>query len=291
MPVDPATKERDVARKMQFYGELHTSCIWWYRYFWPCCSLFYQLAPPCYLISDQQASLKDSEMENYLQTSKLMKLYNISLNILHSMNRNYPLKEENWFKNLERLSLMLMSLSRLRIRMSECIKNLHSANAADCWRLLSPSFFPSSDSSKTSFGVSLFRFLYLACHHSFGHHADVNSVGLCSPIFLNTPLWFSDTTKFDAQSHVENIKGASAPTSKDQARSEGEEAVEHLRVLAKLVFTNSEVRKLLSDITVLGRDVAAGELASSSSSHFYQYSMFTLTLMLFRCRPEGCQQG
>ena len=85
------------------------------------------------------------------------------------------------------------------------------------------------------------------------HHTDIN-------LIYNT----TDTTKFDAQSHVENIKGASAPTSKEQAKSEGEEAVEHLRVLAKLVFTNSEVRKLLSDITVLGRDVAAGKLRLSS---------------------------
>lgn len=79
--------------------------------------------------------------------------------------------------------------------------------------------------------------------------------------FVLLSLRPTDTTKFDAQSHVENIKGASAPTSKEQAKSEGEEAVEHLRVLAKLVFTNSEVRKLLSDITVLGRDVAAGEFS------------------------------
>lgn len=87
------------------------------------------------------------------------------------------------------------------------------------------------------------------------HHTDVNNVRRAASHPLQS---FTDTTKFDAQSHVENIKGASAPTSKEQAKSEGEEAVEHLRVLAKLVFTNSEVRKLLSDITVLGRDVAAG---------------------------------
>lgn len=66
-----------------------------------------------------------------------------------------------------------------------------------------------------------------------------------------------DTSQFDAQGHAQNIKNVSAPVSKDQAQSEGQQAVEHLKTVAKLVFTNSEVRKLLSDITVLGRDVAA----------------------------------
>jgi len=72
-------------------------------------------------------------------------------------------------------------------------------------------------------------------------------------------IW--NTSQFDARGHAENIKGVAAPVSKGQAQSEGQQAVEHLKTIAKLVFTNSEVRKLLSDITVLGRDVAADAAA------------------------------
>jgi len=68
-------------------------------------------------------------------------------------------------------------------------------------------------------------------------------------------IW--NTREIDVQSHKENLKSTSAPVDKETARSEGQEAVQNLRVIAKLLFTNSEVRKLLSDVTVLGRDVAA----------------------------------
>jgi hypothetical protein len=67
----------------------------------------------------------------------------------------------------------------------------------------------------------------------------------------------TDTREIDTESHKENLKSTSAPVDKETARSEGQEAVQNLRVIAKLLFTNSEVRKLLSDVTVLGRDVAA----------------------------------
>ena len=40
-------------------------------------------------------------------------------------------------------------------------------------------------------------------------------------------------------------------------QQDGQQAVEHLRTLGKLIFTNSEARKLLKDIGILGRDVAA----------------------------------
>lgn len=68
-------------------------------------------------------------------------------------------------------------------------------------------------------------------------------------------MW--NTRNIDAQAHKENLKGVSAPISKDHAQNEGQEALENLKVLAKLIFTNSEARKLLSDISIIGRDVAA----------------------------------
>merc|ERR1712093_559869 len=72
---------------------------------------------------------------------------------------------------------------------------------------------------------------------------------------LQNFIW--NTRNIDVKSHKENLKSTSAPVDRETAQNEGQQAVEHLRVLAKLVFTNSEVRKLLSDVTVLGRDVAA----------------------------------
>lgn len=68
----------------------------------------------------QQASLRDSEMESYLQTSKSMKPSLISLSILHSTRASCPLKVVICSRNSERSSLMPMSSSRSRIRMSGC---------------------------------------------------------------------------------------------------------------------------------------------------------------------------
>ena len=66
-----------------------------------------------------------------------------------------------------------------------------------------------------------------------------------------------DTSSFDVGAHKENLKGMTSPVDKDSAQSDGQQAVDNLRILAKLLFTNSEVRKLVSDVAVLGRDVAA----------------------------------
>lgn len=68
-------------------------------------------------------------------------------------------------------------------------------------------------------------------------------------------IW--NTKEISYQDHAENIKGVSAPTDKSTMQAEGQQAVEHLRTLGKLLFTNSEVRKLISDVGILARDVAA----------------------------------
>ncbi|KAG8861957.1 hypothetical protein FRB96_002400 [Tulasnella sp. 330] len=50
---------------------------------------------------------------------------------------------------------------------------------------------------------------------------------------------------------------AAAPISQDQAQRDGRKAIENLRTLLTIVLTNSEARKLLSDASVIGRDLFA----------------------------------
>ncbi|KAF9534642.1 hypothetical protein CPB83DRAFT_755601 [Crepidotus variabilis] len=47
------------------------------------------------------------------------------------------------------------------------------------------------------------------------------------------------------------------PVDAEKAKSDGDQAVKHLRTLLTLVLTNSEVRKLLSDFSLIGRDLLA----------------------------------
>lgn len=48
-----------------------------------------------------------------------------------------------------------------------------------------------------------------------------------------------------------------APVSKDQAKQHGSDALDGLRTLGRLIITNGQFRKLLSDIGLLARDMAA----------------------------------
>ncbi|KAK4051695.1 hypothetical protein OIO90_004645 [Microbotryomycetes sp. JL221] len=54
-----------------------------------------------------------------------------------------------------------------------------------------------------------------------------------------------------------NLKGITPGVSQDERERDAQQAIEHLRTLGKLIFTNSEARKLLKDFGVLGRDVLA----------------------------------
>ncbi|GAA5918486.1 hypothetical protein JCM6882_008315 [Rhodosporidiobolus microsporus] len=56
---------------------------------------------------------------------------------------------------------------------------------------------------------------------------------------------------------MNDVKDVSTGTDKGQMQDDANRATEHLRTLGKLIFTNSEARKLLKDIGFLGRDVAA----------------------------------
>lgn len=70
------------------------------------------------------------------------------------------------------------------------------------------------------------------------------------------PLRSYHTKKVSTPS-VSDVKNVSTGTDKGQMQQDGDQAVEHLRTLGKLIFTNSEARKLLKDIGLLARDVAA----------------------------------
>ncbi|KAH9815942.1 hypothetical protein DFH28DRAFT_1125996 [Melampsora americana] len=66
------------------------------------------------------------------------------------------------------------------------------------------------------------------------------------------------TRHIDGESHIQKIKDASnAAPNKEEAKNDGQAAAEHLRTLAKLIYTSSETRKLLKDISLLARDVVA----------------------------------
>jgi len=73
------------------------------------------------------------------------------------------------------------------------------------------------------------------------------------------------TTKVQTPS-AEQVKNVNTATSKQDMQQDGEQAVEHLRTLGKLIFTNSEFRKLLKDVGILGRDVAADAAAKAADA-------------------------
>ncbi|OCH87448.1 hypothetical protein OBBRIDRAFT_837378 [Obba rivulosa] len=47
------------------------------------------------------------------------------------------------------------------------------------------------------------------------------------------------------------------PVDQEKAKADGQQAVQHLRTILSLILTNSEVRKLISDFGVIGRDLLA----------------------------------
>ncbi|TDL15269.1 hypothetical protein BD410DRAFT_778263 [Rickenella mellea] len=67
-------------------------------------------------------------------------------------------------------------------------------------------------------------------------------------------LWHTSNTQFDRAKQDPN---AAIPVSRDQAQSDGQQALQHLRTLFSLVLTNAEMRKLLADFSIIGRDILA----------------------------------
>jgi hypothetical protein len=56
------------------------------------------------------------------------------------------------------------------------------------------------------------------------------------------------------------------PVDKEKAKSDGYKAVQHLRAMLSLVFTNSEVRKLLPDFNLIVRDLLARGTENAAAS-------------------------
>ncbi|KAI0512834.1 hypothetical protein F5B22DRAFT_297175 [Xylaria bambusicola] len=72
-------------------------------------------------------------------------------------------------------------------------------------------------------------------------------------------IW--QTQKFDAST----ISTPDAPVTKEQAKQHGDKALEGLRTLGTLLITNGQFRKLLSDATILIRDMA-GDAATNAAT-------------------------
>ncbi|RPD56928.1 hypothetical protein L226DRAFT_573722 [Lentinus tigrinus ALCF2SS1-7] len=67
-------------------------------------------------------------------------------------------------------------------------------------------------------------------------------------------IWHTRDVDFDqAKKDPKEV----VPVDKEKAKSDGQQAVQHLRTLLSLVLTNAEVRKLLTDFSVIGRDILA----------------------------------
>jgi hypothetical protein len=69
------------------------------------------------------------------------------------------------------------------------------------------------------------------------------------------------TTQFDPSA----VSTPNAPVTKDAAKEHGNQALEGLRTLGTLLITNGQFRKLLSDSTLLIRDMA-GDAATNAAS-------------------------
>ncbi|KDQ18076.1 hypothetical protein BOTBODRAFT_155126 [Botryobasidium botryosum FD-172 SS1] len=60
-------------------------------------------------------------------------------------------------------------------------------------------------------------------------------------------------------------EGTDVPVTAESAKRDGEQAARHLRTLAQIVLTNSEARKLLSDVSLIGRDLFARGAAHAAT--------------------------
>jgi len=77
-------------------------------------------------------------------------------------------------------------------------------------------------------------------------------------------IWHTRDTNFDK---AKKDPSELAPVDQDKAKSDAQQAVTHLRTLLSLILTNAEVRKLLSDFSVIGRDLlarGAGKIAETA---------------------------
>ena len=71
---------------------------------------------------------------------------------------------------------------------------------------------------------------------------------------LQNFVWHTRDTSFDRAKKDPNEV---LPVEGNKAKSDAQQGVQHLRTLLSLVFTNAEVRKLVNDFGVIGRDLLA----------------------------------
>ncbi|KAG2024158.1 hypothetical protein CC2G_001738 [Coprinopsis cinerea AmutBmut pab1-1] len=77
---------------------------------------------------------------------------------------------------------------------------------------------------------------------------------------LQNFIWHTQGASRDGEVKLGDVVAeatSSAPVDSEKARQDGQDALKHLRTLVTLVLTNSEVRKLLSDFSIIGRDLLA----------------------------------
>ncbi|KAL5532100.1 hypothetical protein ACEPAF_5664 [Sanghuangporus sanghuang] len=74
-------------------------------------------------------------------------------------------------------------------------------------------------------------------------------------------LWH--TRSVDA-SKAKQDPNSLSPVDKDKVNADGQQAVQHLRTLLTLIFTNAETRKLLGDFALIGRDLFARGAAKAA---------------------------
>lgn len=67
-------------------------------------------------------------------------------------------------------------------------------------------------------------------------------------------IWHTRSTDIDRAKKDPNEV---IPVDQQKAKNDGQQAVQHLRTLLSLILTNAEVRKLLNDFSVIGRDLFA----------------------------------
>ncbi|KAF8890527.1 hypothetical protein CPB84DRAFT_1816344 [Gymnopilus junonius] len=68
-------------------------------------------------------------------------------------------------------------------------------------------------------------------------------------------VWHTRDVDVDTLTHGPGEVSDKIPVDAETARNDSQQAVKHLRTLLTLILTNSEVRKLLSDFSLIGRDL------------------------------------
>ncbi|KAI1788073.1 hypothetical protein LXA43DRAFT_974992 [Ganoderma leucocontextum] len=70
-------------------------------------------------------------------------------------------------------------------------------------------------------------------------------------------VWHTRAADVDQAKKGPEPSNSGAPVDKEKGKGDGRQAVQHLRTLLSLVMTNAEVRKLLADFSIIGRDILA----------------------------------